>query len=72
MQYRLLIVHMESRLESQVGNHTGIHVRESHGRVLGKNMATASLAPISMALRRFVERADVLCPSSNFYGFGFP
>ena len=77
--YRLLIMHMEGRLECEVLDDDGRYVYETHRRVLGVNVAATDPAPFAIAQNGFVvasgvfvERRDVLRALGNLYGIGRP
>src|SRR5580704_6137561 len=64
-QHRFLVVHMHARLEFHLGQHCCVDVDESHGRMVGKQMTTALLAPLAETDGSLVVRADAGCAMSH-------
>src|SRR5258708_29423372 len=58
-QHGFLIVHMHTRLEIHLVQHCCVDVHESHGRMVGKQMTTARLAPLAKTDGGLVVRADI-------------
>src|SRR3954447_9223871 len=71
-QLGLLVVDVDSGPERKLRDDRGIHVGDPPAWMLGKEMAAAALAPLAMAPRRLVERADVLRTERDAHRIGLP
>src|SRR5258708_33231754 len=58
-QHGFLIVHMHTQLEIHLVQHCCVDTHEPHGRMVGRPMTTALLAPLTEADGEHVAFADV-------------
>src|SRR6185312_3470 len=71
-QDRLLIVHMNPRLELQVRNRRGKHIDQSQWRMARQQMAAAELTILPVADLGLMVFADMLSAFGDLYRLGLP
>ena len=64
-QRPLLVVDVHRGLELELWDHRGEHVSQLQWGMLGEQVPTAALAPLTQANRRFVVGANVVCAASH-------
>lgn len=71
-QHAFLVIDVDGRPEREIRYYRRIDIGETHGRMLGKDVAAAGLAPLSAALRGLLVRPDVFLAPGNCHRPGIP